>query len=1068
MGLSEFYNNHVLFNFFSFGTLLVTIFTALFAYFFLTLPNKSESTFHLGIAFLFLSLFNLGYFFAASLYHPTAAYHRWLTGCFVLPAILHFGQFFFKYPRDTNPAVSKKVLIGMWAVAIIASILFISKTFDADKKFHFTGHYWDFDSESTSKLLGVLIAIYCIISFLVIGIWKISITKVQKDRKVLIQILIAMLIAAISPNITNILSRDGLLDRTAYLISLTLFFVVGFFIISLVYVNSTKDRTTFMVKIVGVTMVSMLMIMQASTFYSMKDKDADYDSLRLENFSRILEGGDKHRDGKYFIQLDLANANLQKTDYPEGTNLDLPLIEVDFLNTVMYDDLKFLSTENFRNDTIDYLNKSHVNFEGYKFNILDFLNENKDLDNVKLKAEILPFLDSLNKASFVHRNKISLLDINFFCSEINSYLQKKSLVHFKNSIDKSLSNCKWENRKISGKELRSQVIKFFRNFKPSLTRHFRKSTDDSKNQNHFVSYIFYDRETKIVSEVGYSYFEYRKYMHSSASNQQMLLLIVVITIFSFFPLFFRGSLINPLWELVHALEKVNMGDLEVEVPIKVNDEIGFLSESFNTMVISIRFARSELQMHLDTLEEKVKSRTKQVEEQMDEVQKLKVQQDGDYFLTSLLAKPLIMNANKSEPVKTNFIIKQKKHFEFKNKEVEIGGDICITGNLRLGSKTEHKRYTMTLNADAMGKSMQGAGGSIVMGVVMNSIMARSAAQGWILDKTPETWLTDVYYEIHRVFKAFNGSMVISCIIMLIEDETGEVYYFNAEHPYSVLYRNGKAQFIEDRLNLRKLGLDSEIPFQVFKFELMKGDIIIMGSDGRDDIDLTPNEPVRTINEDENLFLEHVIKGEADLDKIYSTIIATGELIDDFSLLRIGYKESEVELKNTKVEILEDYNILNDVDFHDMEYIYTTSIEMIKENRETEARVLLHQFFYFSDSNQSFSKINKLLGLLSYKSRDYETASEVIKKILEVEFENSEFLYYLGIIEKKLGMFQSAFEIAEKLRAIEPNHSLNLLNLADLSRLIGKEENAITLTRKVLEIEPENQTAKRLLTILNRT
>ena len=40
---------------------------------------------------------------------------------------------------------------------------------------------------------------------------------------------------------------------------------------------------------------------------------------------------------------------------------------------------------------------------------------------------------------------------------------------------------------------------------------------------------------------------------------------------------------------------------------------------------------------------------------------------------------------------------------------------------------------MAMNADAMGKSMQGAGGSIVMGVAMNSIMSRSAAKDWVVD-----------------------------------------------------------------------------------------------------------------------------------------------------------------------------------------------------------------------------------------------------------------------------------------------------------------------------------------------
>ena len=51
-----------------------------------------------------------------------------------------------------------------------------------------------------------------------------------------------------------------------------------------------------MVKIVGLTLVTLLLILQVSSFYSMKDKDLDYDTLRLENMTRILEGEDKKRE----------------------------------------------------------------------------------------------------------------------------------------------------------------------------------------------------------------------------------------------------------------------------------------------------------------------------------------------------------------------------------------------------------------------------------------------------------------------------------------------------------------------------------------------------------------------------------------------------------------------------------------------------------------------------------------------------------------------------------------------------------------------------------------------------
>ena len=1062
MEFLEPYTKYILFNFFSFGTLLVTIFTFAFAYFFLTLPNKSESTLHLGIGFLFLAFFNTGYFFAASYYHPFAAYHRWFTGVFILPAILHFGQFFFKYPRDTNPKLSKLVFRIMWAVAILGAILFISGTWNADRKFHFTGHYWDFDAEPISRMLAVLIAIYSIISFILIGAWKVYVVK-TRERWVILKILIAMLIAAVTPNVTNIMSRDGAIERSAYLIALTLFLVIGFFIISIVYINSTKDRTTFMVKIVGLTLVTLLLILQAANFYSIRDKEVDYDTLKSENMSRIIEGGDKSKDTKYFIQLNLDELEIKKKDYPSSINLDLPLVEVDFRNTVIYEDIKNLPESNFRSALNEYLFNTHPYFEGFKNSIGEYLVRNKDLGDSDLKDAIFPFLDSLNKFSFIHSNKISQLDEKDFCQAITKYLNANALKNFKIAIEKNINQCKINGRLLDSASHRKEINKYFRYFQPANTRRFRKSIDEYGNQKHYIAYTHYEVYTQVVSEVGYSYLGYRQYMHTSASNQQFILILVVCIVIGVYPLFFRGSLVTPLWDLVHALEKVNQGYLDVEVPIKVNDEIGFLSDSFNAMVISIKYARSELQHYADKLEDKVQERTKEVQEKMDEVQKLKVQQDGDYFLTSLLAKPLFMNANKSEITKTEFFIKQKKNFEFKGKQVEIGGDICVTGNLRFGTKLKHTRYTMAMNADAMGKSMQGAGGSIVMGVVMNSLMARSAAKDWVVDKAPEVWLTDVYYEIHRVFKTFNGSMVISCTVMLINDETGETYYFNAEHPYSVIYRNGRAEFIEDRLNLRKLGLDSEIPFQVFKIQLEPGDIILLASDGRDDIDLTPEEPVRTINEDDTLFLKHVVAGRADIQEIYHSLQRSGEFIDDFSILRIAYREAVVHYANP----LDEPGIIlpKDIDHDDLESVYSECKKLLRDNKDEAARQLLQITYNRSEANQNNLKINKLYGLLSFKARDYVSAVDVIRRYLKDDPAYEEFWYYLSMAEKKLGHYNMAMEAGEKLRERNPDHTLNLLNLADVNRLMGKRDASIALTELVLKLEPDNTGANRLMQIL---
>ncbi|MCC6275872.1 MAG: SpoIIE family protein phosphatase, partial [Leptospiraceae bacterium] len=597
---------------------------------------------------------------------------------------------------------------------------------------------------------------------------------------------------------------------------------------------------------------------------------------------------------------------------------------------------------------------------------------------------------------------------------------------------------------------------------------------------HYVAYMNYDKAKKSITETGFSYPEYRNYVHPAAKTQKVILAIVLSVILFLFPLFFKGSLLNPLQSLLRGVTKVNKGDLDVVVPIKVQDEIGFLSGSFNSMVSSIKDAQEKLQDYADNLEEKVKERTREVQEKMEEIQALKIHQDGDYYLTSLLTKPLFFNANKSAKIKTDFLIKQKKTFEFRSKKADLGGDICVTGNLKFGTPDNFKRYTMVMNGDAMGKSMQGAGGSLVMGVVMNSIMARSAGNKRILDSTPEQWLTDIYHETNGVFKSFNGTMILSCVVAVIDDETGEMWYFNAEHPYTVLYRDGRACFIEEKLNLRKLGLDSEIDFQVFKYQLFPGDVVILGSDGRDDINLTPNDQIRTINEDETLFLKFVEEGKADIHQITELIKKAGEITDDLSFLRVGFKEITEDKPSTDENrhrtIAEETahsgdSVTIDIDNdypeeeENVEDYYHEAKKFLKEGNQEQALKELEAGYSRSHNNP---KLNKLLALLSFKGKNYDTAVEVLGKYLEYDPDVADFWFYLSIAHKRLGKYESSLQAAEKFEALQPQNIQNLINLADLNRILGRIEDALAYQKKAIDLDPENRNAQKLAEILQKS
>ncbi|TGM23577.1 stage II sporulation protein E, partial [Leptospira selangorensis] len=306
------------------------------------------------------------------------------------------------------------------------------------------------------------------------------------------------------------------------------------------------------------------------------------------------------------------------------------------------------------------------------------------------------------------------------------------------------------------------------------------------------------------------------------------------------------------------------------------------------VVLANRFLRVHKQVEeLNlSLEKKVEERTNELQNTLTKVQELKIQQDGDYFLTSLLLDPLSQTKVASTQVVLQSYVKQKKEFEFRGKKREIGGDIIISDSITLNGKS----YLVFVNGDAMGKSIQGAGGALVLGVVFLSFIKRTQMILENQNKSPERWIKECFFELQTIFESFDGSMLVSVVLGLVEEDTGVLYYLNAEHPWTVLYRDGVASFIEEELELRKIGtkgMEGDVRVRIFPLET--GDILFIGSDGRDDLVLEETgDGNRFINEDETKFLEVVEKSKGNLDSIVENLLEVGSFSDDLTLLRLEW------------------------------------------------------------------------------------------------------------------------------------------------------------------------------------
>ncbi|MCB1156673.1 MAG: SpoIIE family protein phosphatase, partial [Leptospiraceae bacterium] len=337
---------------------------------------------------------------------------------------------------------------------------------------------------------------------------------------------------------------------------------------------------------------------------------------------------------------------------------------------------------------------------------------------------------------------------------------------------------------------------------------------------------------------------------------------------------------GPILELKDASIKISEKNFDFQLNINSKDEIGMLAVSFDTMRKNIQYYQKSLEDFNKKLENKVEERTLELQNSLQEINQLHERKKADYYLTTILIEPLMTNLSRVESIQIEFYLEQYMQFQYKTKSIQIGGDICISNKIIL----EEQIYAVLFNGDAMGKSIQGAGGLLITGSIFQNILSRNLHSEVYQKKKPEQWLEDCFYELHKILSSLEGNMQVSGLLGLVNVENGMLYFINSEHPPATLYRDKKANYLKQKC-ICKMG--SVIPINnviVNTFRLHRGDSIFLGSDGKDDIEFEDGR----VNSDETLFLRTIEKTHGKLDLIPSELKKQGELIDDISLMKITY------------------------------------------------------------------------------------------------------------------------------------------------------------------------------------
>ena len=113
---------------------------------------------------------------------------------------------------------------------------------------------------------------------------------------------------------------------------------------------------------------------------------------------------------------------------------------------------------------------------------------------------------------------------------------------------------------------------------------------------------------------------------TSSQRQIVVLAVVLLIIVGMTSVYFVFSIVlRPVRNLMAATREVSSGNLEHEIPIRRNDEVGELARSFNSMTQSLQRAQKENREWSITLEERVREKTaelQKVHQQIMQIEKM--------------------------------------------------------------------------------------------------------------------------------------------------------------------------------------------------------------------------------------------------------------------------------------------------------------------------------------------------------------------------------------------------------------------------------------------------------------
>ncbi len=572
--------HNIYFTFFSIGSLIPVVFHLLITFFFFTIPGKSRATFHIAMGYLLMTIFNFAYLISSSVYHPAAAYHRWITVGVILLGEAHFNLFMFHYGSEGNPRTGRIFLAIQYVLSLAITAVFCRVTLGARKVFHFDGHYWDFDADRISTVIAMVIIAYILV-FIALLVYK-WVKLRGRERWIALLMGLTYCAATIVPSLTNTFSREGRLDREIFQITWALFNLFGFFLLAIVYINNTREKTNFLAKVMGISMVTLLVLLQGLSYVSSGDMDRAYDEARRLETGRMLAAPEYRSPDLVYLAVHSLEALRPDRSLSKGIPHADPSTG-DRLAAARSIHRLYELRECDHAAARKILGSAPPSFAGYGNSILAFIDAAPG--KKASKAEIERLLARLQGEVLYFARKTAKLPAEKFREKLSAIMASKpSLVHFRNAIEARAAALEGDPG-----ALRTAALELLAPVPMPGSRRYLE-----RGGAHAVAFIHVDPQRNLIGEAAFDYRTYRRIAHSPSVKLTVMTFVLVVFVLAGFRLFFLGTFVYPLRRLLAGVREVNAGNLGVSVPVKTGDEIGFLADSFNRMVVSIKKSSDDL------------------------------------------------------------------------------------------------------------------------------------------------------------------------------------------------------------------------------------------------------------------------------------------------------------------------------------------------------------------------------------------------------------------------------------------------------------------------------------------